>query len=153
MAVQQMMFNQAARPCSLAVAGPFERLLGGTCWQANQGATMTTQASAEDWKELYETAVRHAAEWRENFQALQHALVGETGASGIEVAHALRKDAERYRWLRHGDNDDACIEVANGFADAWLLRGEKLDAAIDYWIEHDAKAEQHVAVGPGTGAA
>jgi hypothetical protein len=41
-------------------------------------------------------ATREAAEWRENFASLQRALVGETGASGITVAAALRKDAERY---------------------------------------------------------
>lgn len=60
---------------------------------------MTTTACAEDWREIADKANREAREWRENFAALQRALVGETGASGIEVAHALRKDAERYRWL------------------------------------------------------
>lgn len=44
-------------------------------------------------------------------------------------------DAERYRWLRHGDNDERCIEFGKNSRgtrdDVWLLRGEKLDAAID----------------------
>ena len=36
----------------------------------------------------------------------------------------LRADAARYRWLRHGDNDElVCVP--------WMLRNEKLDAAID----------------------
>jgi hypothetical protein len=61
---------------------------------------MTTQACTQDWKEMYEKAARQAADWRQNFDVLQRALVGDTGASGIEVAHKLRKDAERYRWLR-----------------------------------------------------
>jgi hypothetical protein len=63
---------------------------------------MTTTACAADWREIAEKAAREAREWRENFNVLQRALVGETGASGIEVAHALRKDAERYRKLRDG---------------------------------------------------
>ena len=48
-----------------------------------------------------------------------------------EVA-GLREDAERYRWLRHGDNDERVIKrgpVAHDFV--YLLRMEKLDAAID----------------------
>lgn len=61
---------------------------------------MTTTACAEDWREIADKANREAREWRENFATLQRALVGDTGASGIEVAHALRKDAERYRRLR-----------------------------------------------------
>lgn len=40
---------------------------------------------------------RRAEEWESNFETLQRALVGETGASGITVAAALRKDAERWR--------------------------------------------------------
>lgn len=50
----------------------------------------------------------------------------------LEEVEALRKDAERYRWLRHGDNDEKVIKrgpVAHDFV--YLLRMEKLDAAID----------------------
>ena len=49
-------------------------------------------AEIEALRKDAEKAHREAREWRENFAALQHALVGETGASGIETAHALRKD-------------------------------------------------------------
>ena len=55
---------------------------------------------------------------------------------------ALRKDAERYRWLRHGDNDEACIRytphVHGEATEAWLLRNEELDAAIDSLSGGDA---------------
>jgi len=48
----------------------------------------------------------------------------------------LRADAARYRWLRHGDNDEKCVRFNDGrdaMTDpfAWLLRNEELDAAID----------------------
>lgn len=48
----------------------------------------------------------------------------------------LCKDAERYRWLRHGDNDEQVI--CNGPIDKsywYLLRAEKLDAVIDAAME------------------
>lgn len=44
----------------------------------------------------------------------------------------LRKNAERYAWLRHGDNDEKVLCNGPVAKDYWyLLRGEKLDAAID----------------------
>ena len=47
---------------------------------------------------------------------------------------ALTKDAERYRWLRHGDNDESVIrELDSG--EAFLLRNTELDEAIDAAIE------------------
>lgn len=39
----------------------------------------------------------------------------------------LRADAVRYRWLRHGDNDELVFVQGT----AWLARNEDLDAAID----------------------
>ena len=47
---------------------------------------------------------------------------------------ALRKDAERYRWLRDQNNSEAVedmIRVYNYGDGAKLLDGEELDAAID----------------------
>ena len=45
---------------------------------------------------------------------------------------ALRADAERYRWLRHGDNDEPCLYFSDDCkAAVWLLREDELDAAID----------------------
>jgi hypothetical protein len=38
-------------------------------------------------------------------------------------------DAKRYRWLRHGDNDSVVLNYAGD--EAFLLRNELLDAAID----------------------
>jgi hypothetical protein len=63
-----------------------------------------------------------------------------TGCSDIIHAAAeiagLRKDAERYRWLRHGDNDD-CVIMRNT-NENFLLRNEHLDMAIDTNIRADA---------------
>lgn len=51
-----------------------------------------------------------------------------------------KRDAERYRWLRHGDNDEFVMFTFDGpgfrkfdarFDPCWLPRNEKLDAAID----------------------
>ena len=51
-----------------------------------------------------------------------------------ELAEA-KKDAERYRWLRHGDNDEPLLkfsfEARCNSDDVWLLRNDELDAAID----------------------
>jgi len=70
-----------------------------------------------------------------------------------ELLEAAAKDAERYRWLRHGDNDGICIEFADGlggmYADqVWLLRGEKLDAVIDAGIAHDKDEAAHTVAVP-----
>jgi hypothetical protein len=56
-----------------------------------------------------------------------------------EIAE-LRKDADRYQWLREGNNDELVMFTHDGtasrkfdprFDNSWLLRKEKLDAAID----------------------
>ncbi len=59
-----------------------------------------------------------------------------------------RLDAARYRWLRHGDNDDDCIRYLSDAMDgqSWLLRGRLLDAACDAGIKRDAEAAKHVVV-------
>lgn len=45
------------------------------------------------------------------------------------------KDAERYRWLRQGDNDERVL--LEDCAGSYLPRNEGLDAAIDRLIEID----------------
>lgn len=62
------------------------------------------------------------------------------------LAHvrALERDAARYRWLRHGDNGEICIEFREGCDcygdDAWLLRGDRLDATIDAAIDAEKRS-------------
>ena len=43
------------------------------------------------------------------------------------------RDAARYRWLRHGDNDESVMKVrgSSKLMDVWLLRTTELDTAID----------------------
>jgi hypothetical protein len=49
-----------------------------------------------------------------------------------ELNEAL-KDAERYRWLRHGDNDEAVVRMSGNKRNNYpfLLRNDELDAVID----------------------
>lgn len=62
------------------------------------------------------------------------------------------KDADRYRWLRHGDNDEKCIEFGKDSRgtrdDVWLMRGEKLDAACDAGMQHDIEQAAHTIAVP-----
>ena len=45
---------------------------------------------------------------------------------------AANIDAARYRWLRHGDNDENIIAYPDeADTGSWLLRNKELDAAID----------------------
>jgi hypothetical protein len=114
------------------------------------------QMCADDWKEIAAKAQREAAEWRQNFDVLQRALVGDTGASRITVAAALRKDAERYRWLREQPDDTSAprIDVVRwtlsdeSTNEGEGLRMEALDAAVDEAlrpnVEHKRAAEPSV---------
>lgn len=56
-------------------------------------------------------------------------------ADELEAIKSMQRDAQRYRWLRHGDNDEHVLKFSNearcGTDHVWLLRGEELDAAID----------------------
>jgi hypothetical protein len=73
---------------------------------------MARDSGTTDWRAIAEQAKREAAEWKQNFAVLQKALVGETGASGIEVAGLLRKDAERWRWyIQPGERQNACSRL------------------------------------------
>jgi hypothetical protein len=61
-----------------------------------------------------------------DFHVLLQTLALPYDTTALDV---LIKDAERYRWLRHGDNDDLVMIVCN--KETWLPRNEHLDAAID----------------------
>ncbi|MNE89385.1 hypothetical protein D3C80_1867900 [compost metagenome] len=53
-------------------------------------------------------------------------------------AAALRKDAERYRWLRDECGVVAYKEIAGSIGPGMLPSGEKLEAAIDAAKEREA---------------
>lgn len=65
---------------------------------------------------------------------------------------ALRKDAERYRWLRDGGNDDIgvvmgfdCVDIGStGVAGTYRegLEGEHLDKAIDASMEKQEEKQE-----------
>lgn len=48
----------------------------------------------------------------------------------------LQRDADRYRWLRHGDNDELVLYETDGAT--FILRNEDLDDAIDEQLEDEA---------------
>lgn len=52
-----------------------------------------------------------------------------------EKVEPWKKDAERYRWLRYGDNDEYVMRFAStalcGYEHVWILRQEELDTVID----------------------
>lgn len=65
---------------------------------------------------------------------------------------ATEKDAERYRWLRHGDNDERVMAFAEN-GDPYLPRNGDLDKAVDHWIAYDADEINHTVAAPAVGAA
>ena len=58
---------------------------------------------------------------------------------------SYKLDAERYRWLRHGDNDEPCMEtpeypgqaIDGYYFHRFLLRNEHLDERIDKHMQID----------------
>ena len=95
------------------------------CWRANYGLDKRTPAEAAKW-------------WSDSMRGL--APSGCVAALGVALDEldALRKAAERYRWLR----DRAYFDGDEGAATAWCVYGtcagdaipthsEDLDAAID----------------------
>lgn len=62
-------------------------------------------------------------------------VLADKRADADRERDVLRKDAERYRWIRTGDNDEQCLHFTNdcpaGTDTVWIHRNEKLDDAID----------------------
>ena len=65
---------------------------------------------------------------------------------------ALRKDAERYRFLRHGDNDERGAIQRPG-PQTFLLRDGLLDICCDAGMADDADKAAHTVAAPAVGAA
>ena len=80
--------------------------------------------------------------WPGDYQKYEHQCAWEGWLARAALQSQDREDAERYRWLRDGGNDD--IGVVRGFdcidsgsttvvgTYEWALDGEQLDAAIDH---------------------
>lgn len=61
----------------------------------------------------------------------EFSTIGRVGWTPLYTAPEQEaRDAARYRWLRHGDNDEGLIR-SDGKTQHWLLRNEELDSAID----------------------
>lgn len=83
-------------------------------------------------------------EQKEDFEDFARAIE-QSGLTKVADFQELRKDAERYRWLRDGGNDDIgvvtgfdCVDVGSvGVAGTYRegLEGEQLDRAIDAAME------------------
>lgn len=69
-----------------------------------------------------------------------------------EELASYKLDAERYRWLRHGDNDELCMgkyTYAAGdcrIIEKYLLRNEQLDEKIDKHIQIDKEYYERLGV-------
>lgn len=88
------------------------------------GISRDNEWMAEMWNEDDAQAIAAAVNWiREHGPELMKRL-DRYGAGDAE-------DAARYRWLRAGDNDELVIQRQYRRVAPFLLRGEKLDAAID----------------------
>ena len=105
--------------------------------------------------------MRHERGWREKIAArtarrlqanLRRAAEAEGRTSMADEATKMRKDAERYRFLRHGDNDERVMAFAEN-GDPYLPRNGDLDKAVDHWIAYDADEINHTVAAPAVGAA
>lgn len=82
-------------------------------------------------------------QWAQDLLDVLNALdeIGAGGVSGKIVDDSLRKDAERYRWLRDGGNDDIGVVMGFDSIDSGSttvvgtyeegLDGEQLDESVD----------------------
>lgn len=70
----------------------------------------------------------------------------------VDRARQAWHDAERYRWLRHGDNDERCIRLTSEGL-PYMLRAELLDRCIDEAMADDADDAAHTVAAPAVGAA
>ena len=89
---------------------------------------------------------------RERFvQALRRELIADgLSLDGVlALATKMRQDAERYRWLRHGDNDERGVIQRPG-PQTFLLRDGLLDICCDAGMADEAA---HTVAAPTAGAA
>ena len=92
---------------------------------------------------------------RERFvQALRRELTADgLSLDGVlALATKMRQDAERYRWLRHGDNDERGAIQRPG-PQTFLLRDGLLDICCDAGMADDADESAHTVAAPAVGAA
>ncbi len=80
------------------------------------------------------TALRRLGELEEILDSLNE---------GLATYDAVKRNADRYQWLRHGDNDTIVTVDPDNGGQAFLLRAERLDEAIDKEIASE-KGAVHV---------
>lgn len=116
------------------------------CFKAAESALATERAAREG----ADTRIVELMETQRKFGALQHEFMNRAEAAE-QRAEALRKDAERYHWLR-----DKAVWMAPPAADGemvWCVKGpsathcapcesDELDAAIDAALAADAAISQ-----------
>lgn len=124
-------------PCPFCGAGRTEVRDNGRPWLGTR------------WGEPVSVSVRHWCDHVDGQPSRMIERVGRDRTSAIDAWNrraALqsqdREDAQRYRWLRDGGNDDIGVVSGFGCADSgssnvvgtyeYILDGEQLDAAIDH---------------------
>ena len=90
-----------------------------------------TQDQIMELVQVYASAWALVGSRFDNGNGMADAL--EAKAEVVAALDALTKDAARYHWLRHGDNDEAVIRQYRE-GGSYLPRNEQLDEAIDYVI-------------------
>lgn len=101
------------------------------------------QAGSKGLREMYDTVqeVKRQDAW-DNTRLTEALMEAEERAERAEAENKrLRKDAERYRWLRKGESDDVAVVRGLGAMDYGIsavaytysdeIDGDDLDAAID----------------------
>lgn len=86
-------------------------------------------------------AIQERMEIKQDMTSMLEHEANATRVANTELATLRRKlelcerDAERYQWLRHGDNDEQLLHFTDdagcGTDTVWILRNEELDTAID----------------------
>ena len=109
------------------------------------------EGESDELRALRLALVKECRELRESLAAVSDALDYLHGMTPKQAAD-VRKDAGRYRWLRHGDNDERCIRLTSE-GQPYMLRAELLDRCIDEAMADDADKAAHTVAAPAVGAA
>jgi chromosome segregation ATPase len=114
---------------------------------AAQAEIVRLKGEAESWEKVFDRTCEHLAEAKEELNdkrkfcyAVEQALDGMKG-DYVEIIKELRKDAERYRWLRSQTMQDGGYWVAHGYLRIGLSQwsGAPLDDAIDAAMKEGGK--------------
>jgi len=128
--------------CSGYVPTEFARQLERELAEA-QAEIARLKGEAESLEKVFDRTCEHLAEAKEELNdrrkfayAVEQALDGVKG-DYVEIIVALRKDAERYRWMRER-HENTIMDIYNSISPA-MIKPELLDAAVDAEMKEGGK--------------